>query len=140
MISPLGLEQALSARDSLAKAIYGRAFTWLVQKLNQSLAFKVCFFFLSMRTVPLLYLSGLFCQNVISHMNWSLGCFLGFDVPSSGVIIKNIIFLCFYRMKSTTPVNVLLLLVCWTYMDLRSFNTTGSFDSLSHSLTEGIVK
>ncbi len=47
MISPLSLEQALSARDSLAKAIYGRAFTWLVQKLNQSLAFKVCFFFLS---------------------------------------------------------------------------------------------
>uniref|UniRef100_A0A8C1FR21 Unconventional myosin-Ic n=1 Tax=Cyprinus carpio carpio TaxID=630221 RepID=A0A8C1FR21_CYPCA len=40
MISPLSLEQALSARDSLAKAIYGRAFTWLVQKLNQSLAFK----------------------------------------------------------------------------------------------------
>uniref|UniRef100_A0A673FRV7 Unconventional myosin-Ic n=1 Tax=Sinocyclocheilus rhinocerous TaxID=307959 RepID=A0A673FRV7_9TELE len=41
MISPLSLEQALSARDSLAKAIYGRAFTWLVQKLNRSLAFKV---------------------------------------------------------------------------------------------------
>ncbi|TRY57362.1 hypothetical protein DNTS_024948 [Danionella cerebrum] len=40
MISPLSLEQALSARDSMAKAIYGRAFTWLVQKLNQSLAFK----------------------------------------------------------------------------------------------------
>ncbi|XP_056601927.1 unconventional myosin-Ic isoform X1 [Triplophysa dalaica] len=40
MISPLSLEQALSARDSLAKAIYGGAFTWLVQKLNQSLAFK----------------------------------------------------------------------------------------------------
>ncbi|XP_073806916.1 unconventional myosin-Ic isoform X1 [Danio rerio] len=40
MISPLSLEQALSARDSFAKAIYGRAFTWLVQKLNQSLAFK----------------------------------------------------------------------------------------------------
>ncbi|KAI7812507.1 unconventional myosin-Ic isoform X2 [Triplophysa rosa] len=40
MISPLSLEQALSARDSLAKAIYGGAFAWLVQKLNQSLAFK----------------------------------------------------------------------------------------------------
>ncbi len=53
-------------------------------------------------------------------------CFLGFDVPSSGVILKIIIFFVFYRMKSTTPVNVLLLLVCWTYMDLRSFNTTGS--------------
>lgn len=58
MISPLSLEQALSARDSLAKAIYGRAFTWLVQKLNQSLAFKVCSSFLFMRTVSLLYFNG----------------------------------------------------------------------------------
>ncbi|XP_062844417.1 unconventional myosin-Ic isoform X2 [Trichomycterus rosablanca] len=39
MIGPLTLEQALSARDALAKAIYGRTFTWLVQKINQSLAF-----------------------------------------------------------------------------------------------------
>lgn len=131
MISPLSLEQALSARDSLAKAIYGRAFTWLVQKLNQSLAFKVCFFFLSMRTVSLLLLKWAFLSEChLACMNWSLVCFLGFDVPSSGVIIKIILFLCFYRMKSTTPVNVLLLLVCWTYMDLRSFNTTGPFDSL----------
>lgn len=41
MIGPLTLEQALSARDALAKAIYGRTFTWLVQKINQSLAFQV---------------------------------------------------------------------------------------------------
>uniref|UniRef100_A0A8B9RAM0 Myosin Ic, paralog a n=1 Tax=Astyanax mexicanus TaxID=7994 RepID=A0A8B9RAM0_ASTMX len=41
MIGPLSLEQALSARDALAKAIYGRTFTWLVQKINQSLAFQV---------------------------------------------------------------------------------------------------
>ncbi|KAK2816615.1 hypothetical protein Q7C36_022886 [Tachysurus vachellii] len=40
MIGPLTLEQALSARDALAKAIYGRTFTWLVQKINQSLAFQ----------------------------------------------------------------------------------------------------
>lgn len=96
VISPLSLEQALSARDSLAKAIYGRAFTWLVQKLNQSLAFKVCFFFLSMRTMLLLYLSVFFCQNVIWH-EWSFVCFLGFDVPSSGVILKIIIFSVFLQ-------------------------------------------
>lgn len=41
MIGPLTLEQALSARDALAKAIYGRTFTWLVQKVNRSLAFQV---------------------------------------------------------------------------------------------------
>ncbi|XP_020485890.1 unconventional myosin-Ic [Labrus bergylta] len=40
MISPLNFEQAVSARDALAKSVYGRTFTWLVQKINQSLTVK----------------------------------------------------------------------------------------------------
>ncbi|KAI2656310.1 Unconventional myosin-Ic [Labeo rohita] len=40
LMSPLNQEQAASARDALSKAIYGRTFTWLVNKINDSLAFK----------------------------------------------------------------------------------------------------
>ncbi|XP_036419693.1 myosin Ic, paralog b isoform X1 [Colossoma macropomum] len=40
LMSPLNQEQAFSARDALSKAIYGRTFTWLVNKINDSLAFK----------------------------------------------------------------------------------------------------
>ncbi|KAJ3589450.1 hypothetical protein NHX12_010295 [Muraenolepis orangiensis] len=40
MISPLDLEQACAARDALAQATYGRIFTWLVEKINQSLTLQ----------------------------------------------------------------------------------------------------
>uniref|UniRef100_H3DQM7 Myosin motor domain-containing protein n=1 Tax=Tetraodon nigroviridis TaxID=99883 RepID=H3DQM7_TETNG len=39
LMSPLNLEQASSARDALSKAVYGRTFTWLVNKINTSLTY-----------------------------------------------------------------------------------------------------
>ncbi|CAG14834.1 unnamed protein product, partial [Tetraodon nigroviridis] len=46
LMSPLNLEQASSARDALSKAVYGRTFTWLVNKINTSLTYTE---FLSLR-------------------------------------------------------------------------------------------
>uniref|UniRef100_A0A7N8WN81 Myosin Ic, paralog b n=1 Tax=Mastacembelus armatus TaxID=205130 RepID=A0A7N8WN81_9TELE len=41
LMSPLNLEQASYARDALSKAVYGRTFTWLVNKINASLNYSV---------------------------------------------------------------------------------------------------
>ncbi|EPQ09855.1 Myosin-Ih [Myotis brandtii] len=40
VICPLTLENSVYARDAMAKAVYGRTFTWLVNKINSSLVNK----------------------------------------------------------------------------------------------------
>uniref|UniRef100_A0A8C8J8X0 Myosin IHb n=1 Tax=Oncorhynchus tshawytscha TaxID=74940 RepID=A0A8C8J8X0_ONCTS len=44
VLSPFTVDQAVYAKDALAKAIYGRTFTWLVNELNESLADWYCVF------------------------------------------------------------------------------------------------
>uniref|UniRef100_G1PDR4 Myosin IH n=1 Tax=Myotis lucifugus TaxID=59463 RepID=G1PDR4_MYOLU len=41
VICPLTLENSVYARDAMAKAVYGRTFTWLVNKINSSLVNKI---------------------------------------------------------------------------------------------------
>lgn len=37
LVKPMSAQQAVEARDALAKHIYGQLFTWTVQRLNSAL-------------------------------------------------------------------------------------------------------
>uniref|UniRef100_A0A8B9TNK9 Unconventional myosin-Ic n=1 Tax=Anas platyrhynchos TaxID=8839 RepID=A0A8B9TNK9_ANAPL len=67
LISPLNLEQAAYARDALAKAIYGRTFSWLVNKVNKSL-------FPGWRSTTVLGLLDIYGFEVFQHNSFEQFC------------------------------------------------------------------
>lgn len=73
MISPLSFEQAVSARDALAKAVYGRTFTWLVEKINQSLAVQEDIYH-SSKASSLIGLLDIYGFEVLQHNSFEQFC------------------------------------------------------------------
>nr|XP_020454378.1 unconventional myosin-Ic-like isoform X2 [Monopterus albus] len=73
MISPLSFEQAVSARDALAKAVYGRTFTWLVEKINRSLARKDVIYH-SSKDSSVIGLLDIYGFEVLQHNSFEQFC------------------------------------------------------------------
>nr|XP_019613004.1 PREDICTED: unconventional myosin-Ih [Rhinolophus sinicus] len=58
VLCPLTLELSVFARDAMAKAVYGRTFTWLVNKINSSIVNKVSPHFTKKTVIGLLDIYG----------------------------------------------------------------------------------
>uniref|UniRef100_A0A3P8XSL2 Myosin Ic, paralog b n=1 Tax=Esox lucius TaxID=8010 RepID=A0A3P8XSL2_ESOLU len=74
MISPLSFEQAVAARDALAKAVYGRTFTWLVAQINKSLAFKDDVYNSSKGSSSVIGLLDIYGFEVFQHNSFEQFC------------------------------------------------------------------
>uniref|UniRef100_A0A8C9U546 Unconventional myosin-Ic n=1 Tax=Scleropages formosus TaxID=113540 RepID=A0A8C9U546_SCLFO len=68
LMSPLNLEQAASARDALSKAVYGRTFTWLVNKINASLVYPTS------RSASVIGLLDIYGFEVFQHNSFEQFC------------------------------------------------------------------
>lgn len=110
--------QAITARDSMAKSLYSALFDWIVLRINHALLNKKDM----EESIPVrendsnTYTTTQICQNIILSLS------LGFQVMNFPVLYSFLSFLLFFSVCPS---------VFWTFLALRTLRPTASSSSAS---------